>query len=141
MSMSFIWLIIIILLAAIEVMTINLTTIWFVFSGIVAIIVSLFTDIFVIQFATFVIVGIILLIVTRPYLQKIMETRNEKTNIDRIIGMRGIVTKDIKKNENGEVKVDGKFWTAYSKDSVMVDSIVKILEIDGVKLKVEKVEE
>ena len=55
--------------------------------------------------------------------------------------MNGIVTEKIEKNKNGEVKVDGKSWTAYSNEELEEGTIVKILEINGVKLKVEKVEE
>ena len=141
MSTSFIWLIIIIFLAFLEAITINLVTIWFVISGLVSLITSLFIDDFVIQFAIFVLLGILLLIVTKPSLKKLTAFRKQNTNIDRIINMKGIVTKDILKNKNGEVKVDGKYWTAYANDEIKVDSIVKILEIDGAKLKVEKVED
>lgn len=141
MSTSFIWLIIIIFLAFLEVITINLVTIWFVISGLVSLITSLFIDDFVIQFAIFVLLGILLLILTRPSLKRLTSFRKQNTNIDRIINMKGIVVKEILKNKTGEVKVDGKYWTAYANDEIKVDSIVKILEIDGTKLKVEKVED
>ena len=141
MSTSFIWLIIIIFLAFLEAITINLVTIWFVISGLVSLIVSLFIDDFVIQFAIFVLLGILLLILTRPSLKRLTSFRKQNTNIDRIINMKGIVVKEILKNKTGEVKVDGKYWTAYANDEIKVDSIVKILEIDGTKLKVEKVED
>ena len=141
MSTSFIWLIIIIFLAFLEVITINLVTIWFVISGLVSLITSLFIDDFVIQFAIFVLLGILLLILTRPSLKRLTSFRKQNTNIDRIINMKGIVVKEILKNKTGEVKVDGKYWTAYANDEIKVDSIVKILEIDGAKLKVEKVED
>lgn len=55
--------------------------------------------------------------------------------------MRGIVTEKITKNSPGEVKVDGKRWMAISDKTINVDNDVKILEIDGVKLKVEKWED
>ena len=55
--------------------------------------------------------------------------------------MEGIVTEEISRNVIGEVKVDGKKWSASSNKKIPKDSIVKILGIDGVKLKVEKVEE
>ena len=54
--------------------------------------------------------------------------------------MNGVVTAEIKRNKYGEVKVDGKRWTAYSNKNIKVDSTVKVLEIDGVKLKVEEAE-
>ena len=120
-------------------MTVNLTTIWFVVSGLVAIGLSFVTDIFLIQFGVFVCLGIVLLIVTKPFVKKFLESRDAKTNFDRIIGMNGIVVKDISDVNNGEVKVDGKIWTAYSDDSLKVNDKVKVLEISGSKIKVRKV--
>ena len=120
-------------------MTVNLTTIWFVVSGLVAIGLSFVTDVFLIQFGVFVCLGIGLLIVTKPFVKKFLDSRDAKTNFDRIIGMNGIVVKDISDVNNGEVKVDGKIWTAYSDDSLKVNDKVKVLEISGSKIKVRKV--
>lgn len=139
--MFWIWLAIIILLAIVETMTINLTTIWFVVSGLLALALSFFTHNFMLQVGVFCIVGIFLLITTRPILQKWLSSKHIKTNLDRIIGMKGIVTEEIKKNTNGEVKVDGKRWTAYADNKIEVDCTVKVLLIDGVKIKVEKWED
>ncbi len=139
--MSYIWLGVVILLTLVECMTVGLTTIWFVISGIVALLVSLTVDNFLLQFGIFVILGIFLLITTRPLLLKFLKPKNEKTNFDRIVGMEGVVTEKITKNTIGEVKVDGKKWSAISDKKIEKDSIVKIISIDGAKLKVEKVEE
>lgn len=137
--MFYVWLTIVVLLTIVEAMTVNLTTIWFVVSGLVAIGLSFVTDIFLIQFGVFVCLGIVLLIVTKPFVKKFLESRDAKTNFDRIIGMNGIVVKDISDVNNGEVKVDGKIWTAYSDDSLKVNDKVKVLEISGSKIKVRKV--
>lgn len=139
--MGYMWLIIIILLVIIEAITINLTTIWFVVSGLCSLVSSFFIDNILIQFSIFVILGIILLITTRPILKKFIKQNNESTNLDRIIGMIGIVTEEITKNNYGEVKVDGKRWTAYSEQNIKKDCFVKVLEINGVKIKVKKEEE
>lgn len=139
--MSYIWLGVVILLTLVECMTAGLTTIWFVMSGLVALLVSLAVNNFVLQFGIFVVLGTFLLITTRPLLLKFIKPKEIKTNIDRIIGMEGVVTEEIRKNSIGEVKVDGKKWSAFSDHKIAKDSIVKILTIDGVKLKVEKVEE
>ena len=141
MEQWLVWLIIVILLALIEIATINLTTIWFVMSGIIALIISLFIDNYIIQFGAFVIFGVILLITTKPFLTKFFKKHKVKTNVDRIIDMTGIVTEDIGKNSDGEVKVDGKKWTAYADKPIKKDELVKILEIKGVKIKVEKIGE
>jgi membrane protein implicated in regulation of membrane protease activity len=55
--------------------------------------------------------------------------------------MSGIVTEDILPLETGEVKVDGKRWSAYSDYEIKKDSLITVKEINGVKLKVEKKED
>lgn len=139
--MSFIWLVIVILLVIVEAISINLTTIWFVASGLVALILSFIVGNFLIEFAVFTILGLILLITTRPIFTKMLKQHRESTNLDRVVGMKGIVTEEIKKLSTGEVKVDGKRWTAYADKKITVDSTVEILEINGVKLKVKEVDE
>lgn len=139
--MSFVWLTIIILLVIVEAMSVNLTTIWFVVSGLIALLLSFLIDSFIIEFAVFTVLGLILLITTRPILTKILKQHKESTNLDRVIGMKGIVTEEIKKLTTGEVKVDGKRWTAYADKKIPVDSTVEVLEIDGVKIKVKEVDE
>ena len=134
--MFYFWLAIVIILGIIEVATVGLVSIWFVISGIVSLILSFFVDSFAIQFGVFVLLGLILMLTTRKTLSKYF-SKTEKTNLDRVIGMQGIVTEDIEKNGIGEVKVDGKKWSAVADEEIKVDSIVKILKIDGVKLKVE----
>lgn len=140
MEQWIVWLIIIVILTFLEMITVGLTTIWFVFSGIISLIVSFITDNYLIQFGVFVILGVILLVTTRPLLQKFLKHKKEATNADRIIGMEGIVTEKITKNNAGEVKVDGKRWTAISDITIKEGTVIKVLEISGVKLKVEKVE-
>lgn len=135
------WLVVILILAFIEAVTVNLVTIWFIASGLVALIVSIFTDSILIQMSIFVLLGVFLLVTTRKPLQRMVNVYHEKTNLDRIYGMNGIVTEEISKNKPGVVKVDGKYWTAVSDEDIPVDSVVKILEINSVKLKVKKVED
>ncbi len=132
------WLVLVIILSFVEVATVNLVSIWFVASGIVAMILSFFIEDIAIVSTIFAILGIVLLIITRPIVNKLKSKDNVKTNLDRIIGEDAIVTQDIMKNEVGEVKVDGKRWSAISKNKCLKGDIVKILRIDGVKLVVEK---
>jgi len=134
--MFYYWLLAIILLVIIEVVTVNLTTIWFVASGILALIISFFTDNLLIQMGVFVIGGVILLATTRSTLIKLLDNKKAKTNLDRIIGMQGIVISDIKKDSYGEVKVDGKIWIAYADEKLVKNSKVVVLEINSTKLKV-----
>ena len=141
MEQWYVWLIIVIVLTVLEITTINLTTIWFVISGILALISSFFIDNYFIQFAIFVIFGVLFLVTTKPLLEKMFQTKKEATNYDRIIGSRGFVTEKITKSQNGEVKVDGKRWSAYADRVIKVGKTVEVLSINGVKVKVKEVED
>lgn len=134
-----VWLLVIFVLSFIEVITVNLITIWFIASAIVSLVVSFFVDSFMVQFMIFGLLGIVLLLTTGKYLKKIFDAEEARTNADRVIGMKGIVTLEIKKNTIGEVKVDGKRWSAISDKTIKVDEEVIIEKIDGVKLIVRKV--
>ena len=138
--MFYIWLAIAVVLAIIEMSTVNLVSIWFIISSILAMIISLFTDNIVIQVAIFVLGGTLLIILTKDAIKKILPVKT-KTNIDRIIGMKGIVTEKITKKTPGEVKVDGKKWTAVADETINTDETVEILEINSTKLKVKRMEE
>lgn len=136
--MFYIWLSIAIILAIIEMATVNLVSIWYIISSIIAMLVSLFTDNIVIQVSVFVLGGTLLLILTKDAIKKILPEKT-KTNIDRIIGMEGIVIEKITKKTPGVVKVDGKHWTAISDTEIKENATVEILEINSTKLKVKKI--
>lgn len=138
MDMWILWLIVIVLLVFLEVSTINLVCVWFIFSGIVSLILSFFIDSFYIEFAVFVLLGLILMILTRPILVKKLQRKNVKTNSDRVLGMEGVVTEEISKLKVGEVKVDGKRWSAISDEKCDVGATIIVERLDGVKLVVRK---
>lgn len=135
------WLVIVILLTILEVITINLVSVWFVVSGIVSLFLSFIIDSFYIEFMVFVCLGLVLMLLTRPYLVKKLSKKKVSTNLDRVIGMEGIVTEEITKFKIGEVKVDGKKWSAIADEKIKVGEEVIIDSIDGVKLIVRKGEE
>jgi len=138
--MFYVWLIIAIALGILELLTTNLVSIWFVISALLSMVVSMFTDNLWIQFGVFVIFGVALIPISKKIYKKI-KVGNISTNFDRIIGMKGIVTEDIAKDNIGEVKVDGKCWSAYSDTNIKKGEPVKVLSINSVKIKVEKWEE
>lgn len=137
--MWIVWLVVVILLVVIEAMTVNLVTIWFIISGIVTMFLSFFLNDLISQLAIFVLLGILLMILTKPVIEEMKKNKEEKLNLERIIGMEGVVIKEIKKNVIGEVKVDGKTWSAIADKKITVDSDIVVEEIRGVKLVVSKV--
>jgi Membrane protein implicated in regulation of membrane protease activity len=134
------WIGLFIILLIIEVVTTGLVTIWFAFGALAAWITSLITDSIVIQGIVFFVVSILSLIFTRPVLNKYIKPKVQKINLD-LVGKTGLVTKDIEEFKLGEVKVDGKYWSAKSKEKIKEGSKVEILSIEGVKLIVKKKED
>ena len=50
---------------------------------------------FLVQFVVFIVVSIALIALTRPFASKFLNSKNEKTNIDNLLGKKGIVIKRI----------------------------------------------
>ena len=72
------WLVLVIVLAIIEIATVNLLTIWFVISGIVALILSFYIDNIAVVATIFAVLGIMLLFLLRPLLKKYLPSQNPK---------------------------------------------------------------
>lgn len=135
------WLLLFIVLIIIELLTVNLTTIWFAFGSFVAYILSFFVSDILVQTIIFLVSSIVLLMFTRPIVKKFLVNEEVKTNADMLIGKRCIVTKEITRNETGEVKVNGQYWTAKANKKIKAGSEAIILSIEGVKLIVKEKEE
>ena len=132
------WLVVVILLTVIEFATVNLVAIWFIASGVLAMITSFITKNIFIQVAVFVIFGIIFLFLTKKIVKKI-KPEVENDDLKEVIGMEGIVTESIKHNKVGEVKVEGKVLDAVAEEDIPEESIVKVNNVDGAKVEVEEV--
>ena len=141
--MVFWWFILFLIFLFIELITVNLVTIWFAIGAIAAVITTLFTDSIVIQSIVFVVVSVVSLLITKPLVKKFKKFDFTPTNSDRVIGKVGEGTKKITANKYGEVKVFESVWTAKAKNntSIEVGEKVKVLSIEGVKLIVEKEDE
>lgn len=139
--MSIYWFIAFLVFLVIELVTVNLVTIWFAIGAILAMLCSLITDSVIVQGIVFLISSILVLVLTRPLMKKFKGFDRIPTNSDRVIGKIGEVTAKIEKNKYGEVKVFGNVWTATSNQVLNVGEHVKVKAIDGVKLIVEKEEE
>ena len=139
--MTLFWLVLFVILSLFELATVNLVSIWFAIGAIIATFVSLVTDNIMIHLAVFTITSILLLLLTKPFVKKIKKKDVVPTNLDRVIGKVGVVTEKIEKDGIGEVKVLGKRWSAYSDKEIKENCKVKVLSINGVKLKVEEFKE
>ncbi len=129
-----IWFALVFVFLIVEAMTLNLITIWFAFGALCSFISTYFTDSILIQTIVFLVSSALSLFITKPLFEKIIKIDKYKTNLDRIIGQIGVVTKEIKKHENGRVKVDGKSWMALSDNNIKEGAEVEILRIEGAKI-------
>ena len=139
--MTLFWLVLFVILALFELATVNLVSIWFSLGALITTFVSLVTDNIMIHLAVFTISSILLLLLTKPFVKRMKKREGVPTNLDMVIGKTGVVTEKIEKDGIGEVKVLGKKWSAYSDKGVKENSKVKVLSINGVKLKVEEIKE
>ena len=137
--MVFIWFGIFILAAAIEAMTMDLSSIWFSAGAFIAMLVSIFLpELIWLQIVVFIAGSVGLLLSLRPIFKKYM-TRNEiRTNASSLIGKEAVCLKPIVDNQWGEVKIEGKIWTAISNENIYENERVIVLAITGVKLQVRK---
>lgn len=135
------WLVLAVVLAVIEACTVNLVTIWLMFSAVIVAVVSAAADVGVAaQGATFVVAAAVLLALTRPFVKRFVRRKTVSTNADRIIGADGIVTEKIDPIEGkGQVKVMGQIWSAVSESGEPIESgtAVFVTELKGVKAVVE----
>ena len=138
MSFNYIWLVIAIIFLVLEAITVGLTCIWFAAGALAAFLVSGLIHAPFWEAVIGIAVSILLLFLMRLIAEKyIPSTKIEKTNFDRIIGMEGIVTEEINHIKGtGAVMVDGKVWTAVSKENTVFKKYdtVRVDEIRGVKV-------
>lgn len=139
--MLWIWLIITILTAVVELITTDLVSIWFTIGGICALIAHFLGASQVIQIAIFIIVSIIFIIITRPLAKKYLRANIVSTNYDRVIGQHGLVLKRIDADTRGEVKVLSTQWSACSVDNSTLEAgdYCEILAVEGAHLVVKKI--
>lgn len=84
------------------------------------------------------VICIVYLALGRRYIHKWTATRKEKTNIDTIIGRKGIVLQSLSSSVIGLVKVGNEEWRARAEESIEKDEMVVVTAISGVTLTVEK---
>jgi len=134
-EMRWVWVALVIIFALIEAFTFGLTTIWFAISAFVMVFLSFIIKPLPVQIIIFLLIAGVLLFFTRPIAIKKLKTGKVKTNVDSLVGMHALVTRQIGEFERGEVKLNGQFWTARSEDSSVIKEGTKceVVRIEGVQ--------
>ena len=140
--MQIIWLILLIVFAASEAATVGLTSIWFAAGALTALIAALLGGPLWVQITLFLAVSLLCLAAVRPLAKRLLNSRVEPTNADRVIGAQAQVTEDIDNiHGRGAVVIRGMTWSARSQDGgpISAGTMVKVLRIEGVKVFVEPI--
>ena len=121
-----------------EIITTGFLVFWLGVAGLITMCISFFTDNLMIQASVFVILSAVLILATKPFVNKFVNKKEttEKTNAFSIIGKTAIVIKDIDSiNGVGQIKVDGEVWSAEGINGSNIEkgTKVEIKEIDGVR--------
>ncbi len=143
MTVTQFWIVIMIIAAIGELLTLAFYSIWFVFGAFFALIAKWLDVSFTGQFYVFIITSAILILMSEFLLKrKFRILKNpHKTNIDGILGKEAVVTEEINNTEGtGEVEIAGKKWTAVSEDGSILPLRERVIieKVDGVKLIVKK---
>ncbi|MEE1303649.1 MAG: NfeD family protein [Agathobacter sp.] len=138
-----VWLVMVIVFVIAELATVGLLSIWFAAGALVAMIIAIFGGPVPLQLAAFFIVSIILLIATKSWAQKYINSRTTKTNVDSLIGKRTVITQRVSNlDQTGKTVLSGQEWTVRSDDDSVTfeeGELVEVVRISGVKLIVKKV--
>lgn len=118
-SATAIWFWVAIILTVIEIETLGLISVWFVFGAIVAMITSIFVSSVAIQAIVFITMSIILMIALRSY--AVNNFRNKtvrKNNIEELTELPCVIVTDVPEDDLGEIKLQGKIWRCRSETGV-----------------------
>lgn len=141
--MVIIWAVVFVAALIAEIFSEALVSVWFCVGAVVALGVSFIPGMpFWGSIIVFVGVSALSFLIIRPLVKDKLFRLHAKTNVDSMIGRKGLVTKKITTFEKGEVKVDGVLWSAIKKESeedIEIGKIVEVISIQGNKLFVKEV--
>lgn len=126
----YIWLVLFTILSVIEILTINLVTLWFALSALIVFLLNLIFGKLESSYLIFSILSMLFLILLKPIFKKYF------LNINKIrigdVGTEVIIVKI--ENDEYVVKYKGGEWTALSKNKYEVGEKVKIISFEGNKI-------
>lgn len=139
--MIVVWLVVSAALIVAEIISLGLTTIWFAIGALAAALAAFLGAGISIQLIVFAVLSVIFLVFTAPVARKHFMRQPEKTNVEGLIGMTGVVTDTIDNlKSEGVVSLNGQEWSARSEsgEAIEKDCRVSVVSISGVKLIVKR---
>ncbi|WP_049750459.1 NfeD family protein [Thermosipho melanesiensis] len=122
---------------ALEILTPTFFIFWFGVGALASSLVAYFIGNTIWELTVFVVVSGILVILTRPIINKMTGDEPRKINVDDIVGKKALVIEEINnKKAKGLVKINGDTWRAFSKNDEIIekDKYVKVLKVEGAHL-------
>jgi membrane protein implicated in regulation of membrane protease activity len=139
------WLILLVVLVAVEAFTLGLTTIWFAGGALIGMLAAMLGAPLPVQLILFFVVSLILVFFTRPVAVRYFNKDRVRTNAESLVGKQAIVTSEIDNLKAiGQVTVSGQEWSARSWEEngkFPIGAIVRVASINGVKLIVKEIPE
>lgn len=136
--LPYFWLGMVVIAAIAEAATAGLISIWFIPGALAALVLSLFRLPLWSQILAFLVLSAVGVVLLRTRFRGLLHPRETRTNVDAIIGERGIVSEKIDNLAGcGQVRVNGQVWSARSMDPASVltpGEVVTVVAIEGVKL-------
>lgn len=106
----------------------------FIVSGLLGMIIKSFTF----SLISIIVLSFFYLIFGRRFVHKKLSIETKSTNVDGLMGKKGLVLKEIGFHKAGQVKVDGEIWRAESDQDIKINTEIIIKGVSGVTLKVTK---
>ena len=134
---ALLWFILMIVFIIAEVATVGLVSVWFAIGALAATVTALLGGQFWLQAVLFAAVSGVFLALLRPFAKKCFQPKLTKTNVDAVIGSRGVVLEEINNlTPGGRVKLDAMEWSARSTGGAVIPAgtVVCVDRVEGVKL-------
>ena len=131
-----IWLIASGIFFIIEIFTVGFFVFWLGVAALIAMVSSFFIDNVIFQASVFVISSGLLILATRPLVNKIAKKDTIPTNVYSLVEKKGIVIEDIDwAKGTGQIKIEGEIWSAKTKEQINIQkgTEVEVESIEGVK--------
>ena len=138
-----IWVGIMALAIILEMITVDMTSIWFAGGALVSAIAGYCGANITVQIVIFMVCSALLLLALRPLAKKKLKVEVTPTNADELIGeVYPVMAKIGPGRSTGQLKIRDVEWRAISEDGAEIaeGTAVKILRIEGTKLVVEPAE-
>lgn len=136
-GLAIMWLVLLILSLVAEGATAAITSIWFAAGALVAMVAAMLEAQLWVQIVLFMAVSVGLLVALRPLLKKYITPKKIRTNVDSVIGTRGVVMEQIDNVVGtGRVKLGGMEWSARSTSGapIAAGEVIVVEKIEGVKV-------